>query len=154
MSESISHASHQGCEYPCSKDRLLNEVDICCSNNILCLFIIANSKNVFTCLQLGHLCSCPEGCVVDIAQHRIGIVRISCVDCSFILTAISQMVEIMMMTTSIIVFRGIRERNGDSEGREKKTHRQLESYGSCKIFEFFQIQFYGWVVGIVIFPMP
>lgn len=100
----------------------LDEVDIYiyCSSNILCLFITANSKNVFTYLQLGHLCSCPESCVVHIAQHRIGIARISCVDCSFVLTAISQMMEMMEMMIGIIVFHGIRERNEDSEGRVKK----------------------------------
>jgi hypothetical protein len=65
------------------------------------------------------------------------------------------MVEIMMMMTGIIVFHEIRERNGDSERREKReTHGQLESNGSCKIFEFFQIQFYGRVVGVVVLPMP
>jgi hypothetical protein len=137
------------------RSRTSDEVDVCCSSNISCLFIIVNSKNVFTCLQLGHLCGCPEGCVVRIAQHRFGIVRISCIDCSFVLKAISQMVEIMIMMTGIVVFRGFRERNRYSEGREKrKTHRQLKAYGSCKLFEFFQIQFYGRVVGVVVFPMP
>ena len=104
-------------------------------------------------LQLSHLCSCPEGSVVHIAQHRFGIACISCIDCSFVLTAISQIMEKMMMT-GIIVFHGIRERDGDSEGRERKTHRQLKSYGSRKIFDFFQIQFYRRVVGVVVLPMP
>jgi len=54
-------------------------------------------------------------------------------------------VEIMTMTI-IIMFgeeRGFR-------GERKKTHRQLKSYSSCKIFKFFQIQFYRRVVGIVV----
>lgn len=34
------------------------------------------------------------------------------------------------------------------------THGQLKTYGSCEILDIFQIQFYGWVIGVVVFPMP
>ena len=48
----------------------------------------------------------------------------------------------------------VRETEIQNGYKKKETHRQLKSYSPCKIFEFFQIQFYGQVVGIVVLPMP